>query len=140
MKTTDIISLISKIRDSANRFIVNEMDSWGVKGLAPSHGDIIFALLKNEKMTMNELARKIGKDKSTITALVNKLINQGYVQKTRDTEDNRVVFVTLTEKGRELGPMFNKVSEDLLSTVYRNISQDEREELLKTLEKIKNNF
>lgn len=140
MKTTDIISLISKIRDNANRFIVNEMDGWGVKGLAPSHGDIIFALLKNEKMTMNELARKIGKDKSTITALVNKLINQDYVQKTRDTEDNRVVFVTLTKKGRKLEPMFNKVSEDLLSTVYRNISQDEREELLKTLEKIKNNF
>ena len=140
MGTKDVISLISKIRDSTNRFITNEMDSWGAKGLAPSHGDILFLLLKSEKLTMKELAERINKDKSTITALVNKLMKQGYVEKERDIEDNRIVFVTLTEKGKQLKPMFDAISEDLISRVYKNISQNEREELIKILEKIKNNF
>lgn len=140
MGTKDIISLISRIRDSANKFITNEMDSWGAKGLAPSHGDILFELLKNEKLTMKELAEKIDRDKSTVTALVDKLIKQGYVEKTRDLEDNRIMFVTLTEKGRGLEQMFNSISQDLMSIVYKNIPQSERDELIKTLEKIKNNF
>ena len=140
METKDIISLISKIRENANKFITNEMDNWGIKGLVPSHGDILVALLKSEKLTMKELAEKINKDKSTITALVDKLIKQGYVEKTRDIEDNRVVFVTLTEKGKKLKPMFDAISQDLLSMVYKDISQNEKEELIKTLKKIKNNF
>lgn len=140
MGERDIISLISKVRESANRFIANKMDSWGIKGLAPSHGDILFALLNSEKLTMKQLAEKIDKDKSTVTALVNKLIKQGYVVKTKDVEDSRVVFVTLTEKGKGLKPMFDSISQDLLSVVYKDISQNERGELLKTLIKIKNNF
>jgi len=140
METKNIISLISKIRESANRFIVAEMDSWGIEGLVPSHGDILVALLKAEKLTMKELAEKIDKDKSTVTALVDKLIKQGYVEKTRDIEDNRVVFVTLTENGKALKPMFDKISKDLLSIVYKDIPQDEREVLINTLKKIKNNF
>jgi len=140
MEAKDIISLISKIKESANGFITSEMDKWGVKGLATSHGDILDALLRSEKLTMKELADKIGRDKSTITALVDKLIKHGYVEKTRDISDNRVVFVTLTEKGKELKPMFETISQDLLSRVYKDISENEKEELIKTLKKIKKNF
>lgn len=140
MRTGDIISLISKVRENANKFITDEMDKWGVKGLAPSHGDILSALLKHERLTMKELADKIGRDKSTVTVLVDKLIKQGYVEKTRDIEDNRVVFVSLTEKGRKLKPMFDAISKNLISTVYKGISENEKEELIETLTKIKNNF
>jgi len=140
MDIKDIISLISKIRESANRFIIWEMDKWGIKGLVPSHGDILVALLKSEKLTMKELAEKIDKDKSTVTALVDKLIKQGYVEKTRDIEDSRVVFVTLTRSGKALKPMFDTISEELLSVVYKDIRQSEKEELISILTKIKNNF
>jgi DNA-binding MarR family transcriptional regulator len=140
MDIKDIISLISKIRESANKFIISEMDRWGIEGLAPSHGDILVALLKAERLTMKELAEKIDKDKSTVTALVEKLIKQRYVEKTRDIEDSRVVFVTLTRSGKALKPMFDAISEELLSVVYKDIQQSEKEELINTLTKIKNNF
>lgn len=140
MGIKDIISLIYKIRDEANRFIINEMDKWGLKGLAASHGDILFQLLNNEKLTMKELAERVGKDKSTITALVNKLLKQGYVEKIRDNEDCRIIFVVLTEKGKSIGPVFDKISDNLIKTVYKDIPEKEGEELVKTLLKIKNNF
>ncbi|MBE6071874.1 MAG: winged helix-turn-helix transcriptional regulator [Clostridium butyricum] len=140
MRIEDIISLISKIRDHANKFITDEMDKYGVNGLAISHGDIIFALLKNDKLTMKEISERIERDKSTVTALVNKLIKQGYVEKTKDIDDNRVAFVSLTEKGKALKPMFDTISKDLISTVYEGISEKEKEEVLRTLLKIKNNF
>ncbi|MCR3760685.1 MarR family winged helix-turn-helix transcriptional regulator [Clostridium felsineum] len=140
MNTGDIISLISKISEKTNKFIINEMKSFGIKDLAPSHGDILFVLLKNEKLTMKEISEKINKDKSTVTALIDKLIKHGYVEKTRDFKDNRVVFVTLTKKGRELKPLFEAISHNLLSTAYKDINEEESEELLKTLVKLYNNF
>ncbi len=140
METKDIISLISKVRESANRFIIGEMKRWGVTGLVPSHGDIIFALLKSETLTMKDLSERIGKDKSTVTALVDKLLKLGYVEKTRDTKDSRVIFVTLTDNGRELKPMFDAISKDLMELVYRDISSEEKEALLYTLLKIYHNF
>lgn len=140
MEAKDIISLISKVREGANRFITTEMEKRGIEGLVPSHGDILVALMKSERLTMKDLAQKINRDKSTVTVLVEKLIKQGYVEKTRDTEDNRIVLVTLTEKGKALKPEFEAISKDLLSVVYKDISQREKEELIKTLLKIKNNF
>ena len=140
MSTTDIISLIAKIREKTNRFIVLEMSKNGINDIVTSHGDIIYALLKNKQLTMAEIAEKIDRDKSTVTALVDKLVRLGYVTKQRDTQDTRVVYVSLTDKGIELKTIFEAVSNDVLYTFYNGISEKEKEELLRILTKIYNNF
>lgn len=140
MNTTDVISLISKIREKVNRLIVLEMSKHGIEGIVTSHGDIINALFKKPRLTMAEIAEKIGRDKSTVTVLVDKLVRFGYVTKERDTEDTRVVYVTLTQKGHELKPIFEAISRELLDVFYLDISEKEKEELCKILNKIYNNF
>jgi DNA-binding MarR family transcriptional regulator len=140
MKAQDIISLISKIRENSNRFIVSEMSKHGIENIATSHGDIIFSLLVKPRLTMAEIADKIGKDKSTVTALVDKLVRLGYVTKERDSEDTRVVYVTLTQKGTELKPIFDTISKEVLDVIYLGISENEKEELIRILNKIYSNF
>lgn len=140
MNTRDAISLISKIREKSNKLIETEMSQNGIEGIVTSHGDIIYALFKNKRMTMAEIANKIGRDKSTVTALIDKLVKLGYVIKERDTEDTRVVYVTLTKKGYELEPIFEAVSAKLLEVFYLGISEEEKEELTKILNKIYSNF
>ncbi|WP_261305232.1 MarR family winged helix-turn-helix transcriptional regulator [Paenibacillus andongensis] len=140
MKPRDAVSLISKIREKINRFIVSEMVKYGVDDIATSHGDIIYALLKKSRLTMAEIAKKIDKDKSTVTALVDKLVRLGYVTKERDTVDTRVVYVALTHKGEELRPVFEAISKEMLDVFYLDISEKEKEELLRILMKIYNNF
>jgi MarR family transcriptional regulator, organic hydroperoxide resistance regulator len=140
MSTKDVISLISKIREKTNRFIVSEMLKKGIDGIVTSHGDIINALFKKPKLTMAEIAERIGKDKSTVTALVDKLVRLGYVIKERDTEDTRVVYVALTHKGHELKPIFEAISSEILDIFYLDISEKEKEELIRILNKIYRNF
>ncbi len=140
MNTKDVISLISKIREKVNRFISTEMSKRGIDGIVTSHGDIIYALFKKSRLTMAEIAEKIGKDKSTVTALVDKLVRLGYVTKERDTEDTRVVYVTLTHKGNDLKPIFEAVSSEILDVFYLDISEKEKEDLIRILNKIYNNF
>ncbi len=140
MKTRDAISLISKIRENVNKLIEAEMCQSGLEGIVTSHGDILYALFKTEKLTMAEIANKIGKDKSTVTALINKLMKLGYVVKERSTEDTRVVYVALTSKGRELEPTFEEISAKVLRIFYLDVSDREKKELINILNKINNNF
>ncbi|MHA6534294.1 MarR family winged helix-turn-helix transcriptional regulator [Paenibacillus sp. BAC0078] len=140
MKTRDAISLISKIREKVNRLFVEELSANGIDGIVTSHGDIIYSLHNKPKMTMAEIADKIGRDKSTITALVDKLVKLGYVAKERDTKDTRVVYVTLTGKGDELKPIFEAISAKVLGVFYMHISENEKKELTRILNKIYMNF
>lgn len=112
----------------------------GITGLATSHGDILYALFKTERMTMAEIAARIGRDKSTVTVLVNKLTGLGYVVKERDSEDSRVTYVKLTAAGKSLEARFERVSSDVLNTFYRGISEEEKETLIQILSKIEQNF
>ncbi len=41
MKTSHVISLVSKVRDKANKMIVSELNANGIKGIVPSHGSIL---------------------------------------------------------------------------------------------------
>lgn len=140
MSTRDIVSLIALIREKANRFIIQEMSMKEMEGLAPSHGDILSALFEYSSLTMKDLAKKINKDKSTVTALVNKLLNLGYIERTRDLEDSRIVYITLTEKGKNLKKDFKEISDKLIERVYKDISKNEQEVVIKILSKIHNNF
>jgi len=140
MDKNNILALISVIRDKANKFLIYEMSMRGIEGLAPSHGSIFAALFMESKLTMKDLSQRIKKDKSTVTVLVDKLVKLGYVEKTRDLIDTRVVYVTLTERGKELRPELQEISHKLISKVYKDISEEEQELVVSILSKIKNNF
>lgn len=135
-----IIYLVSKIREKANTFIAEELESHGIKGIIPIHGDILYALFSYSELSMKGIANVIDRKKSTVTTLVEKLIKLGYVTKKNDINDNRSFLVSLTEKGKNLGTTINKISQNLISTAYEDISLEERQLLVRLLRKINDNF
>jgi len=140
METNHIISLVSRIRDKAGRLIIHELQARKISGLAPSHGDILMLLFQSDTVSMREIAERIGRDKSTVTALIKKLIDFGYVQKGPDQNDSRVTLVTLTGAGRALKKDFDEISATLLQRVYRGFSDKEKEVVVHGLERINGNL
>ena len=100
----DIVSLMSRTLGAANRYLVELMAREGLAGIVPSHGDILMQLFAHDAMSMAALAEAIGKDPSTVTALVRKLANAGYVEKAPNPRDRRMCEVRLTDAGRALEP------------------------------------
>lgn len=139
--TNKIISIISNIRDSANNFIIRELKANNITELAPSHGAILYTLFQsNEQLRMNDIALRINKDKSTVTALINKMVKLGYVQRVKNSNDSRITHIELTPEGEALKPLFINISNNLLETTYKGLKKEEKEELIVLLEKINNNF
>ena len=140
MKTDHIIALIARVRDKAYEFIIRELSKEKIKGLVPSHGGIMSTLFKRDRVSMKEVAERIGRDKSTVTALVNKLMRAGYVTKEKDADDNRITYLCLTAKGRSLEHKFDDISQRLIATAFRGFSRKERESMVQAIVKMLNNF
>jgi len=131
-----ILSLISKIHEKGNRFIIEELKNNGVDGLVPSHGDILVCLYKNNKMTMKDIANCIHRTKPTVTVLVDKLEKLGYLKRAASDKDSRSTYVILTQKGEDFKATFDQISNNLNKMLNKNLSENEvklLEELLKKM-------
>ena len=140
MDTSKIAAQISDIRTKINGYLLQELQSYGITGLAPSHGAILNHLLHNEVVAMKDLAKAVRRDKSTVTTLVGKLIAGGYVEKVASNDDQRSTLVRLTQKGEELRPVFMEISEKLLRRIWQGIDILEQREVVRILKKIGTNF
>lgn len=135
-----ILSLISKIHEKGNRFIIEELKNNGVEGLVPSHGDILVCLYKNNKMTMKDIANCIHRTKPTVTVLVDKLEKLGYLKRAASDKDSRSTYVILTQKGEDFKATFDQISNNLNKMLNKNLSENEVKLLEELLKKCKQKF
>ena len=135
-----IIHLIARIHDKSHKFLIQELQKHQIKGIVPSHGDILGALCLIDELKMKDLAALINKDKSTVTALVNKLIAQGYIEKKSDPSDNRISLVRLSKKGQSIKPEILRISEKLNLTACRDMSDKDKKALMKLLTRVDKNL
>ena len=122
---SDLISLFQKKSAQIPQFIGAKLSDHGLGGLSPSHGEILYYLLREGDIKMSVLAKRIHKDKSTVTALVNKLMQQGYVVREKCPNDQRAVLVKLTDKGTALQTVFQAISKELMAQFYAPFSKKE---------------
>ena len=140
MDVNSSISLLSHIHTITADFLIEKLKERGYPDFASSHGNILFQLSVNEKMTMGELSEKINRDKSTTTVLVRKLEKDGFITGDAAPNDKRSRIIYLTEKGRQFNATAQELSSDLLGTYFKGFTDNEKEEFFNTLLRIKKNF
>jgi DNA-binding MarR family transcriptional regulator len=62
----------------------------------------LLGILRDREPTMNELARLLELDKSSVTGLIDRAERRGLVQRSSSPLDRRAVIVRLGDKGRSL--------------------------------------
>ena len=89
-----------------------------------------------EKETSNvkEIGKALILDSSTLTPLLKKLENKGYITRIRSTKDERNLVITLTEKGKLLREQALSVPAQVGKCI--NLSKEEAEMLYKLTYKI----
>lgn len=63
---------------------------------------VLLVLWQDHSQTVGELCKRLYLDSGTITPLLKKLEENGYITRTREAEDERVVRIELTEQGLAL--------------------------------------
>lgn len=137
---SDMVSILSRTLTQANRFIMHEMDAAGLSGLATSHGDILRQLFECDGLSMRAIAEHVDRDPSTVTALVKRLVAEGYVTTRRSERDRRTVVVSLTERGKALEQDFSEISRRLRYVQTAGMGSEDVRAARRVLLRMQENF
>lgn len=86
--------------------------------------------------TSSELAEVFNVKKSAITAIINRMWEKGLIQRTRDENDRRVVYLTLTDKGKELFRQTEQRVHNLVESLITRFDSKEIQQFIETFEKL----
>lgn len=90
---------------------------------------LLRVLLEHEHCMMQELAEHLAVAPSTATAMVKRLLAQGYVERIRDDVDWRVVWIKLTERGRQAMAIYDEVRLTSFQKRLTRLSDEDRKAL-----------
>lgn len=88
------------------------------------------------KCTSTELADVFHVKKSSITAIINRLVTRELVDRERDNEDRRIVYLSLSEKGEELFKLSEEKVHQLVGSFIQKFEKEEILQFIQTYEKL----
>ena len=67
---------------------------------------------------------------------INSLVKKGYVERSRGLEDRRVVYISLSERGRKAYGHHARFHREMIESLTSDLSEDEMQTLVKALMKL----
>lgn len=105
-------------------------------GLTPAQWKVILALNMTDGLTQKELADKIFLDGSTLVPVIDKMEQNGMVERKADSKDRRVNRVFLTKQSEATVDSIILIILQLRKTIYNGISESEIALIKNTLKTI----
>jgi len=101
---------------------------------------VLKKLHDQDGLNQNELAFLTLRNKSSLTRLLSKMENKKYITRKRSTDDMRINRVYITKLGREVFSKTRPVIGNLIKKMEKDISKEEKEQMIAILKKIQHNF
>lgn len=108
-------------------------------GLTYAQYITMMVLWEEQEVVMRDLGKRLYLDSGTLTPVLKKLEAMGYLKRYRNPQDERVLMVSITEKGKALRSEAEKVPYQMGCLVNQNgelFSSDEVEKLKEQLYQI----
>lgn len=136
MENIDWVYMVEKMQDIRlfSRLLIRRSSKQ--YEMPSQHLELLSQLaVSKENMTPMSLSKSMGLNKTIISRIIDTLNKSGYLIKTRDEEDKRSYFVSITELGRE---QIDDIYKHYLGPIYdlrRKLGDKEFYELISLIEK-----
>ena len=131
-----LVNLFNDILNIEEKALITEE----FKGISVTDMHIIEAIGVMEQRTMSKIAKSLSVTMGTLTIGVNGLVKKGYVERNRSQIDRRIVYASLTVKGKAAYVHHMRFHKDMINSVINDITEEEAEILTKTLKKLEDYF
>ena len=101
---------------------------------------IIEAIGIDESKNMSMVAKMVSVTVGTLTIAINSLVKKGYVNRMRGEQDRRVVYISLTEKGKIAYRHHEEFHRQMIDAIINGLSEDETKILVKALSNLNKFF
>lgn len=96
-------------------------------------------ILRMESPTFSDVAQNLDITKPSVTAIVEKLIRKGYVEKVQSDKDRRTYHIVPTAKAVEFSRLHENTHRQLAQLFMQNLNETEIQQLAGLLQKILQN-
>lgn len=103
-------------------------------GITVCQARTIISLPDESTLNMIELSKTIGVDVSTMTRMVDQLVDKAFVNRKTDERDRRRICVGLTTQGQELRQELEQSMQNFHAELLSEIQEDEYINIIKNLE------
>jgi len=98
---------------------------------------IMYELYHGRDQTASDLVYKLSIDKGYLSRVLLHFEKRKFLKRQRSGEDTRVVFLNLSGEGKKEFELLNKASNDQISSILKEISEEDLEVLLTSMSEIK---
>ena len=132
--------LVAKIHQVSGRIFAKKLKEYNISDINPAQGRILFVLWENDGIPIRALAEKTMLEKSTLTSMLDRLVEMGYVTRVPSKEDRRAILIWRTEKDKAFQKLYYDLSADMTNLFYQGLSGQEIDRLEAGLRKILDNL
>jgi DNA-binding MarR family transcriptional regulator len=99
---------------------------------------LILDFLNNQsESNMTDLAHFMRVSTAAMTGIIDRLVKYGYVLRSADSDDRRIIRIKLTPGGQELLKKINQQRRQMIIKIFDKLSEGDRKDYLRILMQIK---
>lgn len=132
--------LISQVKQVQDRVFDALLKQYGIEDFNGAQGRILYVLWKEDNLPIVELSRRTALAKTTLTSMLDRMENNGFLVRSYDKADRRQIRILLTEKAKALNGKYAEVTAKMISLFYKDFSETEIQTFEHLLERILNNL
>lgn len=120
-----------------NRKIYRQCESELVPfNITPAQFYALGVLFDDDGIKFKDMALRLNLDRSSLTGILDRMENKGFVERRADPNDRRSILIFLTDKSKEIGPELYTIACGLDQKFKDKISPEELKVLLKILDEL----
>lgn len=127
---------ITYLSDLIEKILEETLDQSDFSDLTPQQFSYLKVLVKMKNPTLTELSKEVGLTKPTVTVLVDKLSEKGYVKRVHSDEDRRVMHLRIDKKGTKINALREIAHQRLEDEIRSGLNETETAILTELLRKI----
>lgn len=127
-----LVRLFRDIMDIEEKAIVTS----DFKDITNNDMHVIEAIGTGVPKNMSTIARELSVTVGTLTIAMNSLVKKGYVIRERGQEDRRVVYISLSDRGRKAYEHHAEFHREMIKGVAGDLSEEEMRVLVQALSRL----
>jgi len=132
----DLIELIRIITQMIGDLEIQFIREYEDLGLTARQIEYIDTIEKLGNPNLKEIAEALKLSKPSVTAIVDKLTNKGYIDKFQSDEDRRSFHVHLSAKGKKLVKLHDETHNRIADLFTNNLNSRDLKQLVLLLNKV----
>lgn len=129
MQDTELALLVDRFMRQIHFGLQQRAADFDRKAVGPGGGVVLMTLAEMGRTGLNDLTKRVARDKSQMTRTIFSLEKKGLVQRQPSPDDGRVTLVSLTPEGEKVVKELMAAVADVVGTILAPISEHEKETL-----------